>query len=118
MGASYQKGLSFLTDKGYQLPVEKTVFSENIYWVFALVAPSLEENERMVTHLTESKIGTRPFFWCMHEQPIFQKMGLFKNENYPVAEKLARNGFYIPSGLGLSNEEQQEVIKKIKRYAV
>ena len=38
-----------------------------------------------------------------------QKMGLFANEKYPVAERLARNGFYIPSGLGLSNEELFEV---------
>jgi perosamine synthetase len=37
-------------------------------------------------------------------------MGLFANESYPVAEKLARNGFYVPSGLGLRNEEIAEVI--------
>jgi perosamine synthetase len=40
-------------------------------------------------------------------------MGLFKNESYPVAEKLARNGFYIPSGLGLTDEEIQVVIDKM-----
>jgi perosamine synthetase len=40
-------------------------------------------------------------------------MGLFENESYPVAERLARNGFYIPSGLGLSDEEVDVVIKSI-----
>jgi len=112
MGTTYQKGLSFLKDKGYQLPVEKTDFSENIYWVFGIVAPNQAEKEKIVSHLTESKIGTRPFFWCMHEQPVFQKMGLFKNEKYPMAEKLARNGFYIPSGLGLDVAQQSQVIDK------
>ncbi|MGF6939200.1 hypothetical protein OKW41_008362 [Paraburkholderia sp. UCT70] len=24
-------------------------------------------------------IGTRPFFWPMHEQTVFQRMSLFKN---------------------------------------
>ncbi|SDG41974.1 perosamine synthetase [Pedobacter terrae] len=113
MGITYQKGLSFLKDKGYQLPMEKTDFSENIYWVFGLVAPNSEEKEKIVTHLTKSKIGTRPFFWCMHEQPVFQKMGLFKDERYPIAEKLARNGFYLPSGLGLSIEDQNMIIECI-----
>ena len=41
----------------------------------------------------------------MHEQPVFQKMGFFKNESYPHAEKTARNGFYIPAGLGISDAE-------------
>jgi perosamine synthetase len=112
MGMAYQKGISFLKNKGYQLPIDKTDFSENIYWVFGLVAPNIEEKEKIVSYLTKSKIGTRPFFWCMHEQPVFQKMGLFKNEKYHVAEKLARNGFYIPSGLGLDITQQLKVINK------
>lgn len=110
IGTSYQKVLSHLKTKGYQLPLEKTDYSENIYWVFGLVAPNQNKKERMVLHLTENKIGTRPFFWCMHEQPVFQKMGLFINEKYPVAEKLARNGFYLPSGLGLDLMEDLKII--------
>lgn len=113
MGLIYQKDLLGLKNKGYQLPLEKTNFSKNIYWVFGLVAPSQEEKESMINYLTDQKIGTRPFFWCMHEQPVFQKMGLFNNEFYPVAEKLARNGFYIPSGLGLSQNDLYNVIKSI-----
>jgi len=113
MGAVYQKELSHLKTKGYLLPLEKTDYSENIYWVFGLVAPEQDQKEKMVLHLTENKIGTRPFFWCMHEQPVFQKMGLFRNEKYPVAEKLARNGFYLPSGLGLQSQEMKTIIQKI-----
>lgn len=113
MGASYQKQLSHLKTKDYQLPLEKTDYSENIYWVFGLVAPNQEEKEKMIAHLAQNQIGTRPFFWCMHEQPVFKKMGLFKNERYPVAEKLARNGFYLPSGLGLSIEDQNIIIECI-----
>lgn len=112
-GNHYQKSLLQLKEKGYQLPLDKTNFAVNIYWVFGIVAPSEFEKERMVTYLTENKIGTRPFFWCMHEQPVFKKMGLFKNEIYPVAEKLARNGFYIPSGLGLTKNDKETVINVI-----
>ncbi|MFA6276980.1 MAG: DegT/DnrJ/EryC1/StrS family aminotransferase [Pedobacter sp.] len=113
MGANYQHQLSFLKEKGYQLPLAKTDFAENIYWVFGLVAPTEKEKEEMVNYLTENKIGTRPFFWCIHEQPVFKNMGLFKDEKYPVAEKLARNGFYLPSGLGLTLDEQKVIIKCI-----
>jgi perosamine synthetase len=111
IGKQYREGLKDL--KGFQLPLEKTNYAENIYWVFGLVAESEVQQEAMVKKLGDAKIGTRPFFWCMHEQPVFKKMGLFENESYPVAEKLARNGFYIPSGLGLSNEDIAEVIAAI-----
>ncbi|WP_196781433.1 DegT/DnrJ/EryC1/StrS family aminotransferase [Flavobacterium sufflavum] len=111
IGKLYREGLKDL--KGFQLPLERTSSSENIYWVFGLVAETEVQQEAMVKRLNDAKIGTRPFFWCMHEQPVFIKMGLFENENYPVAEKLARNGFYIPSGLGLRNEEIAKVISVI-----
>jgi perosamine synthetase len=55
--------------------------------------------------LAKRGIGTRPFFWPMHEQPVFQKMGLFAGERYPVAERIARRGFYLPSGLALTDEQ-------------
>ena len=55
------------------------------------------------------------FFWCMHEQPIFKKMNIFDNSTYPNAEKLASNGFYLPSGLGLTKEEIKVVIKSINK---
>jgi perosamine synthetase len=78
------------------------------------------ENElkanRMVQWLNRNGIGTRPFFWCMHEQPVFQEMQLFKEEKYVEAEKLARNGFYIPSGLGITDEELEFVAGKMLEF--
>jgi perosamine synthetase len=107
IGSLYKKNLNTL--KGFQQPLANCEYAENIYWVYALVADTEEQKNKMVAKLNEAKIGTRPFFWCMHEQPVFKKMGLFLNEHYPVGEKLARNGFYVPSGLGLTNEEIIEV---------
>ena len=65
--------------------------------------------------LLKSKIETRPFFWPMHKQEVFKKMGLFKGEKYPVAENLSKNGFYLPSGLGLKNSQIDYVIKELKK---
>jgi perosamine synthetase len=64
--------------------------------------------------LREHKIGSRPFFWPMHEQPVFHKMGLFKGESCPVAERLARRGFYIPSGMALTPEQIERVAVTVK----
>jgi perosamine synthetase len=107
IGNQYQTELESIN--GFQLPLKKTNFAENIYWIFGLVADSEKKAIEIVTRLNKLNIGTRPFFWCMHEQPVFQEMGLFHGQSFPVAEKLARNGFYIPSGLGLSKDDVSHV---------
>ena len=103
--------------KGLVLPIEKTGYADNIYWVYGLL---LDENicvdNRTVQKLLAAEgIGTRTFFWCMHEQPVYQKNGLFQNETYPNAEYLARKGLYIPSGLALTEEQMGEVVSKVKK---
>jgi len=106
--------------EGIQIPVERTDFSDNIYWVFGIVLKDEVQidAETAIKKLAEKGIGTRPFFWPMHEQPVFQKMGLFKNEKYPVAEKIARRGFYVPSGLGLSKDEIERVVEEVKNVCI
>lgn len=101
---------------GLQLPLRHTDYADNIYWVYGIV---LEDEvpfdaEEMMCRLKAEGIGTRGFFWPMHEQPVFQKMGLFDGERYPAAERLARRGFYIPSGLSITDEQQKYVAEKVK----
>lgn len=116
IGKYYDEHLKFLINRGYQLPLQSTDYAENIYWVFGLVAPDEKEKNKIIEYLKTRKIGNRPFFWCMHEQPVFKEMDLFKDEGYPVAEKLARNGFYVPSGVGLTQEELETVSKTICKF--
>ncbi|MDQ3194339.1 MAG: DegT/DnrJ/EryC1/StrS family aminotransferase, partial [Bacteroidota bacterium] len=79
------------------IPIEKTAYSDNIYWVFGIVLNKEcgFNSDDAMKRLSEKKIGTRPFFYPMHLQPVFQKTDLFKNESYPVSENLSANGFYI-----------------------
>jgi perosamine synthetase len=109
MGEKYTEYLSDIP--GLQLPLAKTEYANNIYWVFGLVLKDevhLNVSE-VIMYLQKHNIGSRPFFWPMHEQPVFKKMGLFNEESCPVAEIISRRGFYIPSGLALTEEQLKEV---------
>lgn len=105
---------------GIQLPLAQTEYAENIYWVYGILLENTlpfdakELMQRLGTH----KIGTRPFFWCMHEQPVFRRMVLFETTSCPVAENMARRGFYIPSGLALTDEQIDRVAQVIKEILV
>ena len=94
-----------------QLPIEKTDYAENIFWVYGVVlnADCPLAAEAVMKKLGEEKIGSRPFFYPMHKQPIFHEMGLFTNDAHPNSEMLAEKGFYVPGGLALTEEEINRV---------
>jgi perosamine synthetase len=99
-----------------QLPAEKP-WARHVYWMYAIV---LDEGTKMdatefARKLEALGVETRPFFLGMHEQPVLKKKGLFKNEKYPVAERIARQGLYLPSGLALSESQINQVCDSVKR---
>jgi perosamine synthetase len=89
-----------------QLPLPETEYAQNIYWVFGLVLKDgfPADAEAVMDRLAQRGVGTRPFFWPMHEQPVFKDMG-YSATSLPVSSRLARRGFYVPSGLGLTDDE-------------
>jgi perosamine synthetase len=97
----------FKNIKGLKLPLEQTEYAKNIYWVYAIViSEEIQMNAiEMMSLLAKKGIGTRPFFYPMHLQPVFINMGLFKNQNYPVSEYISDKGFYLPSGLAITEDE-------------
>ncbi|HBG05740.1 MAG: aminotransferase DegT [Geobacteraceae bacterium GWC2_58_44] len=115
MGRRYHELLSEV-EQLESLPVS-TPYADTIYWVYGIVLKDevALDAEAAMRRLGEKGIGTRPFFWPMHEQPVFQKMGLFSGERYPVAERLARRGFYLPSGMALTDGQIEEVADEVKR---
>lgn len=115
MGRYYTEQLDGV--EGLILPIENTEYAANIYWVYGLVLDRSvkADNKTVQKLLADEGIGSRTFFWCMHEQPVYQHKGLFHDERYPNAEYLARKGFYIPSGLALTQTQMKEVVAKVRK---
>jgi len=116
MGKLYTSLLSDLEDR-IELPLVKTEYADNIYWVYSIV---LKEKAGMnaveaMKRLGAEGIGCRPFFYPMHLQPVFLKMGWYKDERYPIAERISEYGFYIPSGLALNESEMHKVSEKLHK---
>lgn len=104
---------------GIQLPVEEP-WAKNVYWIYGI---TLDEScgvsaATVADRMRERGVETRPFFLGMHEQPVFQQMGLFLDEHYPAAEMLARQGLYIPSGLTITDGQISEVATALKESLI
>jgi len=86
----------------------KLKYAKNIFWVFGVLINKEIKISRnsIVNKLNKKNIQTRNFFYPMHKQKIFKKMKVFSNTvRYKNAEFLSENGFYLPSGLGITNRE-------------
>ena len=95
--------------------IPKTDYAENIYWVNSVVIKNEKiKATEVMKKLSSRGIGTRPFFFPMHLQPVFIKMGLFVGESYPVSENIASQGFYLPSGLGLEINDIRYITDNLK----
>jgi perosamine synthetase len=116
IGARYNELLS--NARMLELPAEMP-WATNVYWMYGLV---LDERigfdaAEFARRLAARGIDTRPFFLGMHEQPALLGRGLFAGERYPVAERIARRGLYLPSGLTLADAQLERVAAAVRQEA-
>lgn len=78
-------------------------YAKNVYWMYGI---TIDESFRLSVpqirqKLQEKGIETRSFFIPMNQQPLFAKNDPRFPDirgTYPVADMLAKQGFYLPSG--------------------
>jgi len=102
-------------EAGLQLPSERS-WARSVYWMYGVVVSEdtgLDGCE-LARRLKRRGVDTRPFFLGMHEQPVFRQQGLFVGERHPVAERIARQGVYLPSGLALTEADIERVVSAVK----
>ncbi len=115
LGARYSEGL-----RGHpwlQLPVASTEYAENAYWVYGVVllpdAPS--DAPELMASLRAYEIDTRRFFYPLNKQPALINAGCVSGQPMPVSENLWHRGFYVPSGVGTTDQEIDATIEALWR---
>ena len=113
MGTAYTERLTGIP--GLKLPVEQP-WARHVYWMYAVEleqAAGLDAS-RFAQKLQERDVQTRPFFMGMHDQPVLLDRGLFKGEEYPVADRISRQGLYLPSGMALTESQLDQVSEAVR----
>lgn len=116
LGETYHRAFEGL--RYIEIAPSDTAYARNAYWVFALVVhqESPFSRDDLMAALDQKGIGTRTFFYGLHEQPVLLARGLVDRVSLPVTESLARRGLYLPSGLGLSEEDQNRTIEVVTAF--
>ncbi|MBV9328766.1 MAG: DegT/DnrJ/EryC1/StrS family aminotransferase [Chloroflexi bacterium] len=112
MGRAYTRRLSEVA--GLELQVEQPG-ARGVYWMYGVLVQETTglDAAELARRLSARGIETRPFFLGMHEQPALRERGLFAGESYPVAERLARQGLYLPSSLGLDEGQIDRICEAV-----
>lgn len=127
IGRRYQALLGAVAD--IQRPLAQTADAENLYWVFGLVLGKEHPLNAAAAMAALRPLGvdTRPFFWPLHQQPVLlrgdilgaKRSGTSDEQTVsqalsdaclPVSERIAERGFYLPSGLTLTEGEAARVV--------
>jgi len=113
MASKYNDGLR---DLPLHLPHVES-WARTSVWMYAVVLHDSVPFSAVefARQLQDLGVQTRPFFIGMHEQPVYNAMGYFRNAHYPVTEKIARRGLYFPSGQAITDEQIETVIKTVKK---
>lgn len=70
----------------------------------------------LIAHLKEHGVDTRLFFNGMHRQKALAGFGCDCSGDFPISDFLADNGFYLPSGSGLTENDIDRVCGLIRAY--
>jgi len=113
----YKQYVKNLKDiKGINIPVVRNWVSKYIMWVFNLYLDSEFPitRDELVKKLTENNIDTRNAFVPINKQKVLiDKYKKFDENSCPNANYIMENGFYLPSGNTITNEEIDIVCEKI-----
>jgi perosamine synthetase len=100
--------------KRYLADCEGLLFQKDEYhcmncnWMNAVVVqPDIygKTRDELIIFLKENNIETRLVFNGMHKQKALLQFGCDCSGNYPVTNWLSENGFYLPSGSGLTESD-------------
>lgn len=113
LAAFYDRELAGISE--LQLPVQKD-YAKNVYWMYHVVLRGKAEGRRqeVVAALKEAGIDTREAFLPYNLQKPEITKGLVTTDACPIANNVAVNGFYLPSGPVLSEEERNYVAISLK----
>jgi perosamine synthetase len=93
------------------LPMEASGAS-SAFWMYSLLTPNHVWRESLMADLAKKGIETRPFFYPVHEFPMYQ--GCRNDNNCPVARDLSYRGLSLPTSSYLKKWDIDVITRELR----
>ena len=108
ISSNYRKSLSGIGDIGFQ-EIKSDVISNE--WLFTITTNSMQ---KLLSYLNNNGVMSRPFWIPMNELPMYQDCFYVSSDN--ISSQIHQKALSIPCSTGISDQEIEEVIEKIKLF--
>ena len=89
---------------------------QHSFMMYPIVCKDGVRRDHLVNHLEDHGIETRPMMPLLG-QPVYKKLfGEDREEKYPVAQWVTRNGLYLPCHHGLTDEDLEYMAQTINDF--
>ena len=88
-------------------------WAKSVFWLSSIVLKDGIDRDTVMSSMLQKGVETRPFFYPMHSLPIYQSLAFGKQ--FPVADRLARQGMNLPSSALLTQQQVDYVINALKQ---
>ena len=82
-------------------------------WFVDILVDSRGTRDDLIVHLKEAGIGSRKFYPPINSQEPFRH---FPEGSFPVSEDRAPRGLWLPSSIGISDEQIERVCKAVETF--
>ncbi len=99
---------SLLKDvEGISIPPEMP-WAKSTYWMYSILLNDALKRDELMVKLKEAKIDSRPFFYPMHQLPMYKL-----ERSYPVSDDLSSRGINLPSSASLTKDDVERICSVI-----
>ena len=98
------------------LPPKESNGCKNSYWIYGIRLRDKKEKSTFQAYLNKNNIGNRDYFYPLHKQPALKGINFNTHGECKNTTLLSETGLYIPSGLGITYDQQSFVIKTILNF--
>jgi perosamine synthetase len=99
---------------GISIPVISPETTRVSWFVYVIHFAENLNRDQIAADLEEERIPVRPYFLPIHLQPYMVARFGYKEGDYPVAEKLGKNGLALPFSSVMSESQVELVCEKIR----
>ncbi len=107
IGDYYKEHLSGVGDIGFQKVLDEV---DHNNWLFTI---KTNNQEKVLKHLNNNKIISRPFWMPMNKLPMF-KDNLYITAGLDVCDELLRTCLAIPCSTSITEDELERVVVEIR----
>ena len=83
-------------------------WAKNVYWMSSIQIDELvlgHSRDSLIKTLKTKNIEARPFFYPLHEMPVYQQQG----GSFPISSKISKQGINLPSSVLLTKQDVSNI---------